>query len=302
MAINTSAIAQLLRPGLADVFGDYPMYPSQWTDIFDRHTSIMQQEIEVETRLLGMAEIRAEGASTAFDNAMGQRWITTYLHKYVSLGFIVTRQALKDNLYKNKFDMQSRALKRSMLQTKEVLGAAVINNGFSTSYPGGDGQPLYSTSHPIDGSTYANTFSVQADLNETALNDANVIIQQFKDQAGLIVMTKPRKLIVPPQLAWTADRLLGSKYRTDTANNDINPIASTQMIPDGYRVNQFFTDTNGWIIKTDADSGFKYYEREKLEIDMFTEFDNDNLKVKALERYSFGWSNPRVTFGSQGLT
>lgn len=302
MAINTSAIANLLRPGLADVFGDYPMYPSQWTEIFDRHTSIMQQEIEVETRLLGMAEIRAEGASTAFDNAMGQRWITTYLHKYVSLGFIVTRQALKDNLYKNKFDMQSRALKRSMLQTKEVLGAAVLNNGFSTSYPGGDGQPLYSTSHPIDGATYANTFSTQADLNETALNDANVIIQQFKDQAGLIVMTKAKKLIVPPQLAWTADRLLGSKYRTDTANNDINPIASTQMIPDGYRVNQFLTDTNGWFIKTDADSGFKYYEREKLEIDMFTEFDNDNLKVKALERYSFGWSNPRISFGSQGLT
>ena len=302
MAINTSAIANLLRPGLADVFGDYPMYPSQWTEIFDRHTSIMQQEIEVETRLLGMAEIRAEGASTAFDNAMGQRWITTYLHKYVSLGFIVTRQAMKDNLYKNKFDMQARALKRSMLQTKEILGAAVLNNGFSTSYPGGDGQPLYSTSHPIDGATYHNTFTTQADLNETALNDANVIIQQFKDQAGLIVMTKPKKLIVPPQLAWTADRLLGSKYRTDTANNDINPIASTQMIPEGYRVNQFLTDTNGWFIKTDADSGFKYYEREKLEIDMFTEFDNDNLKVKALERYSFGWSNPRISFGSQGVT
>lgn len=302
MAINTSAIANLLRPGLADVFGDYPMYPSQWTEIFDRHTSIMQQEIEVETRLLGMAEIRAEGASTAFDNAMGQRWITTYLHKYVSLGFIVTRQAMKDNLYKNKFDMQARALKRSMLQTKEILGAAVLNNGFSTSYPGGDGQPLYSTSHPIDGATYQNTFTTQADLNETALNDANVIIQQFKDQAGLIVMTKPKKLIVPPQLAWTADRLLGSKYRTETANNDINPIASTQMIPEGYRVNQFLTDTNGWFIKTDADSGFKYYEREKLEIDMFTEFDNDNLKVKALERYSFGWSNPRISFGSQGVT
>ena len=302
MAINTSAIANLLRPGLADVFGDYPMYPSQWTEIFDRHTSIMQQEIEVETRLLGMAEIRAEGASTAFDNAMGQRWITTYLHKYVSLGFIVTRQAMKDNLYKNKFDMQARALKRSMLQTKEILGAAVLNNGFSTSYPGGDGQPLYSTSHPIDGATYHNTFTTQADLNETALNDANVIIQQFKDQAGLIVMTKPKKLIVPPQLAWTADRLLGSKYRTETANNDINPIASTQMIPEGYRVNQFLTDANAWFIKTDADSGFKYYEREKLEIDMFTEFDNDNLKVKALERYSFGWSNPRISFGSQGVT
>lgn len=302
MAINTSAIAQLLRPGLADVFGDYPMYPSQWTELFDRHTSIMQQEIEVETRLLGMAEIRAEGASTAFDNAMGQRWITTYVHKYVSLGFIVTRQALKDNLYKTQFPMQASALKRSMLQTKEVLGASVINNGFSTSYPGGDGQPLYSTSHPIDGGTYQNTFTTQADLNETALNDANVIIQQFKDQAGLIVMTKPKKLVVPPQLAWTADRLLGSKYRTDTANNDINPIASTQMIPEGYRVNQFFTDTNGWIIKTDADAGFKYYEREKLEIDMFTEFDNDNLKTKALERYSFGWSNPRITFGSQGTT
>jgi hypothetical protein len=302
MAINTSAIAQLLRPGLAAVFGDYPMYPSQWTDIFDRHTSIMQQEIEVEMRLLGMASIRAEGASTAFDNAMGQRWVTTYLHKYVALGFIVTRQALKDNLYKNKFDMQSRALKRSMLQTKEVLGASVLNNGFSSSYPGGDGVALYSTSHPIDGSSYANTFTTQADLNETALNDANVLIQQFKDQAGLIVMTQPKKLIVPPQLAWTADRLLGSKYRTDTANNDINPIASTQMIPEGYRVNQFLTDTNAWFIKTNAEDGFKYYEREKLEIDMFTEFDNDNLKVRALERYSFGWSNPRVSFGSSGVS
>jgi len=302
MAINTSAIANLLRPGLADVFGDYPMYPGQWSEIFERHTSNMQQEIEVETRLLGLAQLRAEGASTTYDNAMGQRWVTTYLHRYVSLGFIVTRQAIKDNLYKSKFDMQAQALRRSMQQTKEVLGAAVLNNGFSTSFPGGDGTPLFSTGHPIDGSTYANTFTIQADLNETALNDANVIIQQFRDQAGLIVMTKPRKLIVPPQLAWTAERLLGSKFRTDTANNDINPIASTQMIPEGYRVNQFLTDTNSWYIKTDAESGMKYYEREKLEIDMFTEFDNDNLKVKSLERYSFGWSNPRSMFGSQGAT
>lgn len=307
MAVNTAQIANLLRPGLAAVFGDYEMYPTQWKEFYETKNSIMQQEIEVEMRLLGLAELRAEGANTHYDDAMGQRWITTYLHRYTALGFIVTRQAIKDNLYKSQFDMQSGSLKRSFLQTDEVMGVAVLNNGFASSfanstYTAGDGLALFSTAHPIDGATYANTPSVQANLNETSLQDAINTVQQFKDQAGLIVMVKPKKLIVPTAVQWQAERLLGSKFRIETANNDISAIVSTNAVPDGYRVNQFLTDTNGWFLMTDADNGFKHYARETLEIDMFTDFDNDNLKIKGVKRDSWGVSNPRAAYGSSGAT
>ena len=301
MTINTGAIANLLRPGLAAVFGDYPMYPSQWTEIFEKNTSDKAVEIEVEVKLLGLAAIKAEGAATEYEN-MGQRYITNYVHRYVSTGFIITRQAQKDNLYQSRFPMQAKALKNSMMQTKEVLGASILNNGFSSSFPIGDGQPLFSTAHPIDGSTYANTFTVQADLNETSLQDAIIGIQIFRDQAGLKVMTKPTKLIVPPQLQFTADRLLGSVYRTGTANNDISAIYNMSAVPQGYRVNQFLTDTNGWFLLTDAPNGFKYYEREALETDTWPDFDTGSVKAKALERYSFGASNARAAWGSSGST
>lgn len=301
MPINTSAIRNLLRPGLAAVFGDYPMYPAQWTEIFEKHTSNMAVEIEVEMKLLGLAELRAEGASTAYDS-MGQRYVTNYVNQYYGLGFIITRQAIKDNLYKSRFPQQAKALRRSFEQTKEINGAAVLNNGFSSSFPIGDGQPLYSTAHPIDGATVANTPSVQANLNETTLENALITIQQFQDQAGLTVMTKARKLIVPPALQFTACRLLNSQFRVDTANNDINAINNQNYMPDGYTVNQFLTDTNAWFIKTDADNGFKYYDREPFETDIFTDFDNDNLKVKGIERYSFGVSNFRCTYGSSGAS
>lgn len=303
MAVNTSQIAPLLRPGLAAVFGDYDMYPAQWTDIFDKHTSDKAYELEVETRLLGLAQIRTEGANTAYDNLMGTRYQTTYTHRYVGLGFIVTRQAIKDNLYKSRFDMQSRALKRSFLQTKEVLGASVLNNGFdATNYPIGDGVALFSTAHPIDGSTVANTPTAQVDLNETSLQAGIVSVMQFKDQAGLTVMTKPQKLVVPVNNRWVADRLLGSKFQTNTANNDISAIVNTNAVPGGWKDNMFLTDTNAWFLMTDADNGFKYYSREALEIDMYTEFDNDNLKIKGIERYSFGVSNFRAAYGSSGTT
>ena len=301
MTINTGAIQSLLRPGLAAVFGDYEMYPSQWTEIFEKHTSDKAVEIDVETKLLGLAAIRQEGAGTQFQD-MGQRFITTYVHKYTSIGFIITRQAMKDNLYQSRFPQQAKALKNSMAQTKEVLGASILNNGFSSSYPIGDGQSVFSTAHPIDTGTYANTFTTQADLNETSLQDAIVAIQQFKDQAGLIVMTKPEKLIVPPQLQWQANRLLNSQFRTGTANNDISAVYNVSAIPEGYRVNQFMTDTNAWFILTDADNGFKYYDRESLETSVFTDFSTDNLMAKAVERFSFGISNPRAGFGSQGST
>lgn len=303
MAVNTAQIANLLRPGLNAVFGDYPNYPSQWTEIFDRNTSEMAVEFDVEMRTLGLAQLRAEGANTYYDNGMGQRFITTYNHAYVALGFIVTRKAMKDNLYKAQFSMGSAQLKDSFLQTKEVQGIAVINNAFdATNAAGADGVALCSTAHPIDGSTYANTPSTQVALNETAIEAAIVQIQQLRDQAGKIVMVQPRKMIVPPNNQWQADRLLGSKFRTETANNDISAIYNVKAIPEGYTVNQFMTDTNSWFIKTNADNGFKYFEREKMEVDMFTDFDNDNLKIKGIERYSFGFSNPRIVWGSSGPT
>ncbi len=301
MTINTAQIQQLLRPGLAEVFGDYPMYPAEFSEIFSVHTSDKAVEIEVEMKLLGLASTKAEGAPTAFQD-MGQRVISTYYHRYTSVGFIITRQAQKDNLYESQFPLQAQSLRNSMLQSKEVNGASVLNNGFSASFPGGDGVALFSTAHPIDTGTFSNTPSVQTDLNESSLQDAIVTISLFRDQAGLITMTKPEKLIVPSQLQFTADRLLHSQFRTGTANNDINAIYNIGCVPQGYRVNHFLTDTNAWFLLTDAPNGLKHYVREKLETDVFTDFTSSNLLAKAIERYSFGWSNSRAAYGSSGAT
>lgn len=299
MAINTTAIAKLLRPGLHAVFGDYQQYPSQWSEIFSVNHSDKAVEEEVEMKLLGLAQLRAEGAATAVDT-MGQRIISSYQHRYVGLSFNITRQALVDNLYKTKFPMMVKALKKSMAQSKEILGASVFNNGFNAAYPGGDGQPLFSTAHPIDGGTYSNRPAVFADLNEASLESAIIAIQQFKDQAGLIVQTKPEKLIVPPQGQFVAERLLGSAFRTNTANNDINAMYNVSSIPKGYRVNQYLTTANSWFVLTDAPEGLKHFVREAIETDVYTDFSTDNLLAKAIERYSFGWSNPRAAYASQG--
>jgi hypothetical protein len=297
MAINTTAIANLLRPGLSAVFGDYPLYPSQWSDVFETYDSDKAVEIEVEMKMLGLAQIRPEGSPTAVDT-MGQRIITNYVHKYVALSFSITRQAIMDNLYKTKFPLMVRALKKSMAQTKEVLAAGILNNGFSASFPIGDGQALFSTAHPIDGNTVANTPSVSADLNEASLEAAIISIQQFKDQAGLIVQTKPEKLVVPPQGQFVAERLLGSAFRTNTANNDISAVYNVSAVPQGYRVNQYLTLPNTWYVITDAPDGFKHFVREPIETDVYTDFSTDNLLAKAVERYSFGVSNFRAGYAS----
>lgn len=299
MTTNTTQIKNLLVPGLAEVFGDYPQYPAEYTEIFSTNTSDKAVEIEVEMKLLGVAAFRAEGAATQF-NDMGQRVVSTYYHRYTSIGFIITRQAQKDNLYESQFPLQAQSLRNSMMQTKEINGASVINNGFSASFVGGDGVALFSTAHPIDGSTFANTPTVQTDLNETSLQEAITAISLFRDQAGLICMTKPTKLIVPSALQWQANRILNSQFRTGTANNDISAIYNVDAVPQGYRVNHFLTDTNGWTVLTDAPNGLKHYEREKLETGVFVEFSTDNLLAKAIERYSFGWSNSRAAFGSSG--
>jgi len=299
MAINTTAIANLLRPGLAAVFGDYPSYPSQWSEIFETYDSDKAVEIEVEMKMLGLAQIRAEGSPTASDS-MGQRFTTSYVHKYVALSFSITRQAIKDNLYKTKFPLMVRALKKSMAQTKEILGASVLNNGFSAAFPIGDGQPLFSTMHPIDTGVVPNTPAVAADLNEASLESAIITIQQFKDQAGLIVMTKPEKLVVPPQGQFVSERLLASAFRTSTNINDVSAIYNVSAVPQGYRVNQFLTTPNAWFLLTDAMDGFKHYIRESIETDVYADFSTDNLLAKAVERYSFGVSNFRAAYGSPG--
>lgn len=303
MPTNTADIQNLLRPGLKSVFGTYPSYPAQYREIFTEYQSDKAIEIDVEMKFLGLAQFRAEGSTTAIDT-MGQRVITNYVHRYVALGFTITRQAQMDNLYKSEFPKYANALRDSLLQTKEINGASILNNGFNAAFPGGDGQPLFSLNHPIDTGVYANTPAVAADLNEASLEQGIIAIQQFRNQAGLIVKTQPKKLIVGPQNQFVAERLLGSAFRTNTANNDISAIYNMSSVPEGYRVNQFITQfggtTNTWFCLTDSPDGLKYMVREKAETDVYTEFSTDSLQCKAVERYSFGFSNARCAYGSHG--
>ncbi len=300
MAVNTTAIKDLLRPGLAAVFGDYPSYPAQWTEIFGTYTSDKAIEYETEMRYTALAGFRPQGAPTMVDSNMGQRFVTQYQSQYVGLMIILTRQALVDNLYKTKFPQMVKSLKRSMLQTKEILGANVLNNAFNASFPIADGQPLCSTSHPIDTGVVANTPSVAADLNEASLEAGIIAMRQFRDAAGLICMTKPKKLIVGPQGEFAACRLLRSEYRIGTPNNDISALYNMSSVPEGFRVNQFITLPNAWFLLSDAPDSFKMYQREALETDMYVDMDTDNLKAKAVERYAFGVSNFRGVYGSNG--
>ncbi len=300
MTINTTAIADLLRPGLHAVIGDYPKYPTQWSEIFETFHSDKGYEVEVEMKMLGLAEIRAEGSATAMDD-MAQAFSSTYINKYVALGFIITHQALMDNLYKTRFPQQAKALKDSLAQTKEGLGASVLNKAFDPTALGGDGVSLCSDKHPLaGGGTLSNIVDTPAKFSESALEEAIVKIQQFKNQAGLTVMTQPKKLIVPPQMQWSVCRLLESAFRTDTANNDISAVYNKNAIPQGYRVNQFLTDPNTAFLLTDAPDALKHFVRMAPESDVYTDFATDNLMAKAVERYSFGWTNYRGIFGIQG--
>jgi Mu-like prophage major head subunit gpT len=300
MTINTNQIRNLLRPGLAAVFGSYDDYPSMWSEAYTTHSSKMAFELEVEMKMLGIASLISEGGPIPMDT-MGQRVLSKYIHRYVSIGFTITRQAQKDNLYQSRFPLMAKALRKSMLAAKETLGASLFLNGFNAAYPIGDGQPLFSTQHPIDGGVYANTPAVGADLNEASLEAAIVTIQQFKDWAGILAKTNPVKLWVPPQLQFTAKRILGSDFRVQTPNNDISALVHGNYIPDGFRVNQYFNSApSAWYLLTDAPDAFKHYQREEIETDVYTDFQSKNLLCSAIERYSFGVSNPRGAYGSNG--
>ena len=300
MAVNLSSIKDLLLPGLRGVEGRYDQIPMQWDKIFTKHDSKMALERTAEMRFLGLAQLKTEGGQTAFDNGAGERYVYNQEHVEIALGYAITRKAIDDNLYKSQFQPSNLGLMESFAQTKEIYGANVLNT--ATTYNaaiGGDGKALCATDHPIDSGTVANTPSVQVDLNEsTLLNGMIAIRTNFKDQAGLKVFARGRRLIVPPALEPTAIRLTKTELRPGTANNDVNAIMMTAGgLPEGYMVNDYLTSTRAWFLLTNID-GLSYMERIKFETDMQVDFVTDNLLVKAYERYSFSYYNWRAIYGS----
>ena len=300
MAVNLSAIKDLLLPGLRGIEGKYEMIPSQYDKIFTKHDSKLALERTAEMRFLGLAQLKTEGAQTSFDNGAGERFVYNQEHTEIGLGYAITRKAIDDNLYKTQVHPSNLGLIESFQQTKEIYGANVLNTATTyNSSIGGDGVALCSTSHPIDGGTVANTPSTQVDLNEATLLNAMISIRSnFKDQAGLKVFARGRKLIVPPQLEPVAIRLTKTELRPGTADNDVNAILSTAGgLPEGYMVNDFLTSAYAWFLLTNID-GLSYMERIKFESDMQVDFVTDNLLVKGYERYSFGYYNWRSIYGA----
>jgi hypothetical protein len=298
MAVNLSAIKDLLLPGLRGVEGKYEQIPSQYDKIFTKHESKMALERTAEMRFLGLAQLKTEGGQTAFDNNAGERYVYNQEHTEIALGYAITRKAIDDNLYKTQFMPSNLGLIESFQQTKEIYGANVLNT--ATTYNGsvgGDGKALVASDHPIDGGTVSNYSTVE--LNESTLLNAMIAIRtNFKDQAGLKVFARGRKLIIPPQLEPVAIRLTKTELRPGTADNDVNAIMMTAGgLPEGYMVNDFLTDTNNWFLLKNID-GLSYMERVKFESDMQVDFVTDNLLVKGYERYSFGYYNWRAIYGS----
>jgi hypothetical protein len=300
MPVALASIANLLFPGLREVTGKYQQIEKQYDKIFDYMKSEMALERTVEARYLGFAALKTEGQATTFDNNAGQRFTFNQEHNEIALGYAITRKAIDDNLYKTQFQPSNLGLMESFTQTKEIYGANVLNTGnVLNSAVGGDGVALFSTAHPVDGNTYANTPSVQVDLNEATLLSAMISIRRnFIDQANLKMHARGRKLIVPPELEPIAIRLLQTELRPGTADNDVNAIRSTAGgLPEGYLVNDYLTSAFAWFLLTNI-KGLAYMERIAFETDMQVEFTTDNLLVKGYERYSFGYYNPRAAYAS----
>jgi len=301
MAISRAQLLKELLPGLNALFGlEYARYGEEHKEIYETETS--ERSFEEETKLSGFsaAPVKNEGSAIAYDNAQ-EAWTTRYNHETIALGFSITEEAVEDNLYDSLSARYTKGLARAMAYTKQVKAAAVINNGFSAAYPGGDNVALFSTAHPlINGSTNSNTASTAVDLNETSLEAAVIQIAAWTDERGLLIAAKPKKLIVPPALMFVAKRLLDTELRVGTTDNDINAIKQMGAIPEGYTVNHFLTDNNGWYLCTDVPNGLKHFERMALVNSMDGDFDTGNVRYKSRERYSFGWSDPLGIYGSSG--
>ncbi len=301
MAISRAQLLKELLPGLNALFGlEYETYGEQHKEIFETETS--ERSFEEETKLSGFsaAPVKNEGSAIAYDNAQ-EAWTARYQHETIALGFSLTEEAIEDNLYDSLSARYTKALARAMSYTKQVKAANILNNGFSSTYTGGDGVELFSTAHPlVSGGTNSNEPATPADLNETSLEAAVIQIAAWTDERGLLIAAKPRKLIVPPSLMFVATRLLETELRVSTNNNDINAIKNNGSIPGGYTVNNFLTDNNAWFLTTDVPNGLKHFVRTPLATSMDGDFDTGNVRYKARERYSFGWSDPLGVFGSPG--
>ena len=301
MAISRSQQLKELLPGLNALFGlEYKKYEDQHKEIFETENS--ERSFEEETKLsgFGSAPVKSEGAAIAYDNAQ-EAWTARYNHETIALGFAITEEALEDNLYDSLSARYTKALARSMANTKQVKASNILNNGFDSAYTGGDGVELFSTAHPlVSGGTNSNEPTTPADLNETSLEAAIIQIAAWTDERGLLIAAKPRKLIIPPALMFVATRLLETELRTATADNDTNAIRAMGAIPEAYAVNNYLTDTDAWFIRTDVPNGLKHFVRTALNTSMDGDFDTGNVRYKARERYSFGWSDPLGMFGSPG--
>jgi hypothetical protein len=301
MAISRAQLLKELLPGLNALFGlSYATYDQEHKEIYETETS--ERSFEEETKLSGFnaAPVKNEGSAIQYDNGQ-EAWTARYNHETIAMGFSLTEEAIEDNLYDSLAARYTKALARSMAYTKQVKAAAVLNNGFTSTYAGGDGQPLFSASHPlISGGTNSNIPSTAADLNETSLEAAVIQISLWTDERGLLIAARPKKLIVPPSLQFVATRLLETSLRVGTNDNDINALKNNGSIPEGYAINHFLTDTNAWFLTTDVPNGMKHFERVPLSQSMDGDFDTGNVRYKSRERYSFGWSDPLGMYGSVG--
>jgi len=300
MAISRSQLVKELEPGLNALFGlEYNRYDNEHAEIFITETSDRAFEEEVMLSGFGTAANKAEGAMVTMDQAT-EAYTSRYTHNTVALGFAITEEAIEDNLYDRLAGRYTRALARSMAQSKQITAANVLNNGFDTAN-GGDGKALMTTDHPLaNGGTFRNELSTASDLSETSLEQSLIDIAAFVDERGLKIALQGRKLIIPKELQFTAERILRSPQRVGTADNDINAMANMGMIPEGYRINHFLTDTDAFFIMTDAPNGLKHFVRSPIKTAIEGDFDTGNVRFKARERYSFGFSDPRGIFGSPG--
>ena len=308
MAISRAQLLKELLPGLNALFGmEYARYGEEHKEIYETEKS--ERSFEEETKLAGFAAapVKNEGSAIAYDNAQ-EAFTARYNHETIALGFSITEEAIEDNLYDSLSARYTKALARAMAYTKQVKAASVINNGFNGSYLGGDGVTLFGNNsasarvgHPlVNGGVNYNSPTTGVDLNETSLENAVIQIAAWTDERGLLIAAKPRKMVVPPSLMFVAKRLLDTELRVSTADNDINAIKQMGAIPEGYTVNHFLTDTNGWYLITDVPNGMKHFERMALANSMDGDFDTGNVRYKARERYSFGWSDPLGMWGSAG--
>jgi len=299
MAISRAQLLKELLPGLNALFGmEYAKYGEEHKEIFEQETS--DRSFEEETKLSGFsaAPVKDEGSAIEYDNAQ-EAWTARYTHETIAMGFSVTEEAIEDNLYDSLSARYTKALARAMAYTKQVKGAAILNDAFSTTY--GDGVALCSTAHPlVSGGTNSNTPSVAADLNETSLEAAVIQIGQWTDERGLLIAARPRKLVIPSNLQFVATRLLETEGRVGTADNDVNALKNNGSIPEGYTVNHYLTDTDAWFLMTDVPNGLKHFVRSPMSTSMDADFDTGNSRYKARERYSFGVSDPLGVFGSPG--